>query len=126
MILTPEQIEKAVEWWAKDVQNPTLQKVQPDDEKEDQIVDRALHVMNIKTLADSKIEIFRNCLRQLLSKQKVPFEIRVDYHPEEHLMEAAYVADIPHSNFSIQTLMLFHHDGAVTVSHGYRAEFIKI
>lgn len=126
MILTPEQIEKSVEWWAHDIQNPTFQQVKPENDTEKTILARGLHAMNVDTLPDIKIEKFKDCLRDLLKNPEAPDFLSVDYHPVGYLEDVAYLAGIPEANFSIKTEMIFFRDGTVSVSHGYGAEFIII
>ncbi len=126
MILTPKQIEKAVEWWANDIQNSNFHQVKPENDTEETIIARDSHTMNFDKLSDCKIEKFKDCLRELLKNPETPDFLSVDYHPSGYLEDVAYLAGIPEDNFSFKTEMIFYLDGTVSVSHGCGGEFVII
>lgn len=126
MILTPEQIEKAVEWWAKDIQNPRYKQIKPANETEHTIRASALHNINFQNLPELKIKEFKSSLRDHLIKHDSPNKLEVDFHPSGYLEDVSYTVGIPEANFSIKTEMIFHYNGTVSVSHGFGEPYLKI
>ncbi len=122
MILTNNQIDKAVTWWMNNIQHPSHRQVKPEQETEQTILGAGMSAMLVEEIPNKKIMDFGMALRGQL-KDYNPHYIRVDYHPDKILSKAAEMAELPEHNWSIKTSMEFS-GGAVSVSEGYGSPYI--
>ncbi len=118
--LTDKQIEKAVNWWAERVEQPTFDAGA--DSPEMELAEAMANMLTIP-VTENCIEKFKGELRDALKdKDYNPWQgIHTDYHPDPILFEAAKGAGINVSNFPWKTSMYFKDDGSVQVSLGYGA-----
>lgn len=141
--LTTEQIETAVEWWAKDLQGPTFDQLSAAERKQDpkarnrEGLAAMLIALGRREVTENQIEAFRGCLREILeSPSGVDVGggrfihprncgLNVDYGPEMGLRQALQQANISNATLSIKTYMQFR-DGGVQVSHGYGAAWVEL
>ena len=118
--LTDEQIEKAVNWWAERIEQPTFDAGADSPEMK---LAEAMAQMLTSTVAEGCTEKFKNELRSALKKEDFdPWHgIHTDYHPDPILFEAAKEAGVNENNFPWKSSMYFRDDGSVQVSLGYGA-----
>ncbi len=118
--LTNEQIEKAVNWWAERVDQPTFDAGADSPEME---LAEVMANMLTTPVTENCIEKFKSELRNALKdKDYNPWQgLHTDYHPDLVLFEAAKVAGINANNFPWKTSMYFNDGGSVRVSLGYGA-----
>ena len=123
--LTNEQIEKAVNWWAEQIEQPTFDAGADSPEMK---LAETMAGMLVKPIDVECITKFKDELRSALKdKDYNPFRgLHVDYHPDLILFEAAKGAGINESNFPWKTNMYFKDDGSVSVSSGYGAAFVDL
>ncbi len=123
--LTDEQIEKAVDWWAERIEQPTFDAGADSPEME---LAEIMASMLTKPIAEGCIEKFKNELRSTLKdKDFNPWHgLHTDYHPNLILFEAAQASGVNENNFPWKTNMYFKDDGSVQVSSGYGGEIHNI
>ena len=127
-LLTDEQIEKAVNWWADAIRQPKLDGLN-DTERADPKNDsyqmaEMMATLAVKPKTEKQLDDFKKALRdELLSSEYNPYHgLRVDYGPCLELHNAAEKAGIGGGiTFPWKTNMCFHDDGSIKVSAGHRA-----
>ena len=125
-ILTQEQIEKAVDWWANAIRQPRFDGLS-DTERADPANDgyqmaEMMATLAVKPKTEEQMDAFKKALRdELLSSEYNPGRgLRVDYGPCIVLHNAAEKAGIGGGIiFPWKTDMYFRDDGSVRVSAGY-------
>ncbi len=133
MKLTKGQIEKAVNYWAGALINPSF-KTLNDRERKDPGSQPAAKAEVLAALSHEppekdKIEKFKTILRTALKKPlRDPFCLSVDYEPSFLLAEIARKAGIEADiiTFPWKTVMHFEEDGKVFLAEGYGLEFVEI
>ena len=127
--LTPEQIEKAINWWGEVITNP---KFDNGDKSSNGLLCLALASSAQDKMAPNKekIEKFKINLRKALEMEKANdymhfHGLHTDYDPDEILADSASKAGISDMNFPWKTHMWFR-DGKVTVAYGYAAQPVEI
>jgi hypothetical protein len=123
-VLSEEQIEKAVNWWADQIQNPRYQTLSSEERKDPATLPAAgaealmtKAAANMPKLGPEQIDTFKKALASILRREN-PRYIRVDYDPDIYLAGAADEASISHLLFSWKTSMLFE-NGGVRAGVGY-------
>jgi hypothetical protein len=124
-------IHKAVDIWCKKLYAPVF------DNGDDSALGgmaSALAMMNIQSAKldddemNEKVEVFRKALTDALILERDSGErgrswLDVDYHPCKLLADAAEIAGIPKSLFSIKSSVSIN-NGYVSTSFGYAADYI--
>lgn len=124
--LTNEQIEHAVEWWARDMRS-RVSLVATDSYERDP--ESAVRVALAESWLDrmrpevteTQIEAFKQALRerlQELSKNHKRWSLQVDYGPDRILYSALDAAGIHGPVFSLKTSMYLTEDGEVIIARG--------
>ena len=118
--LTDEQIEKAVNWWAERIEQPTFDAGADSPEMK---LAEAMATMLTSTVAEGCIEKFKNELcRALKDEDYNPWDgLHTDYGPDRTLSEVATASGVDTNNYPWKTNMYFEDDGSVRVSLGYGA-----
>ncbi|MHA2220058.1 MAG: DUF3717 domain-containing protein [Candidatus Hodarchaeales archaeon] len=118
--LTDEQIEKAVNWWAERLQQPTFDAGA--DSKEMAMAEVMANMLTTHA-TEEEIENFKIHLGNALrSDDYNPYHgLHVDYHPDRILSEVAEASNINPNNFPWKTSMWFDEE-TVKVSLGYGAK----
>lgn len=119
--LTEKQIEIAVEWWANQMRNPT---VDNDDSTGMSGLAGILSSSMVKDVSDEKIEKFKKALSNIL-EGSTNYSMGCDYNPCVPLADAMKSSGIPAENAPQKTNMLFW-DKGVKVSEGYAAEWVTL
>ena len=118
-MLTEEQIEVAVNWWANVMKNP---KFDNGDDSQQGGMAGMLATMGKQEVSVDQTEKFKVELRKVLEGGEVgPWGLSVDYHADQNLAKAMDAAGVPRGNAPWKTSMTFR-DGAVKVRYGYGAE----
>lgn len=131
MRLTAEQIDKAVNWWAKQLGSPTFKTLSNEERSDPSTAPAAIAegmaMMLAKDITYEQGEVFKTALRESLTGRDVMrWELSVDYSPTNTLGDAAQKAGIPLTNFPWKTNMSFGDDGSVKVALGYRSPYEQI
>ncbi len=123
--LTDEQIDKAVNWWAEQIEQPTFDAGADSPEME---LAEIMASMLTKPMAEDCSEKFKIELRSALKdKEYNPLQgLHTDYHPNLILFEAAKSAGVNENNFPWKTNMWFKDNGSVQVRSGYGGEIQNI
>lgn len=131
MQLTEVQIETAVEWWGKALDNPKFQTVRPDDASEGSrpaVLAQIMASMSHSSPDNGKIEKFKAALRKKLTGQpEEGYWLNVDYGPCAVLSECLEEADAGGGISSLpwKTSMRFRDEG-VQVSCGYGEPSVEL
>lgn len=112
LVVTEQQIGKAVEWWTSILLSGI----------------RAIGLPSETEITTGQIDVFKSALRKLLIGKAPGIESRLftDYGPGGLLDQAAKEADIPVLAFPLKTDMWFHPDGRVEVGRGHAAPWKEI
>ncbi len=121
--LTNEQIEAAVNWWANAIRNP---KFDDGDDGSGGGMAMMMATLARKSPNEDEIEAFKVALaEELCSNENVAYlGLSCDYGPDGTLADALQKAGMDVS-LPWKTNMNFR-DGKVSVSHGYRAEYVDL
>jgi len=124
MELSKEQIDVAIGWWAKVIQDP---KFDNGDSSMAGGMGLMLAEMTKTNVTDKQLQIFANRLRSLLtSDDSIEREgLNCDYGPCEILRVAMDEACIPLTQAPWKTNMNLR-DGKVKVSYGYAAPLLQL
>jgi len=133
MKLTESQVNLAVDWWTKALENPKFQTLRPDDTEPGSMPARMAEVMakaSHEAPADTASQAFGEALREILETQEDGYNyLSVDYGPcselREALEKAGLRADNPSSVLPWKTIMRFE-DGGVQVACGYGEPFVEL
>ena len=118
-MLSNEQIDVAVNWWAEAIQNP---KQDNGDKSENGFMSSMMMALLVETVTPEQVEAFKSALKDGLEQDERP-RLGVDYKPYGLLSVAISLAGISLSNAPIKTEMVFTEGGGVKVSYGYGATF---
>ena len=121
-ILTEKQIELAVEWWAKAIDNP---KFDHGDGSAGGSFVQALAMQNKTEVTEDQLSVFKKSLAATLRKEDKRNGLHSDYGPGRLLAEAMTEAEISHTNSPWKTNMHFR-EGRVEVSYGYGASIVEL
>ncbi len=131
MKLTDVQINAAVEWWGKALEDPKFQTIRPDDTSEGsrpagmaELMASAAH----KKPGEDNIRKFKEALREkLLGPDGGAVRLSVDYGPCRDLAECLEATDNSQGISSLpwKTSMHFR-DGGVQVSCGYGEPYLEL
>ncbi len=122
--------QKAAQWWADKISVPA--KLDNGDRS-----DTGVYTMMVATILQAKertgitpekVNKFRDELRKALQNETRPWiTVSVDYHPDTYLSNAAEKAGInPGMGYFPWKTVMSIHEGKVTVSEGYGAEYVEI
>ena len=125
-MLSTEQIETAVNWWADAIKRP---KFDNGDNSDAGGMAMMLATLAHKAPSAEQIETFKKALAdEMASNERIEkFGLNSDYGPDGNLAEAMQQAGINPDISSVpwKTNMHFS-DGEVTVSCGYGADYVKL
>ena len=123
--LTDEQIDKAVNWWAEQVDHPGFD---AGEDSLEMIMAETMASMLVVPVAQECKTKFKDELRSALKdKEYNPLQgVHTDYHPDLILFEVAQASGVSEHNFPWKTNMYFRDDGSVHVSSGYGGEIQHI